>query len=239
MSDTDEQKLKAFAEAIRSKADTPQAKAFVENVIARIERSDAYYTALGNFVNNFSQVETTLQHTLWMVSGVKADVAPAIFSGLRVEGCLQFLRRIADAKKWNSPKKQALEEIIARLGPINKLRNDILHYGATMDLSAEHSWLISNRGFAHTPQKIREFLITPSLLDNVSSDLRKLFYLIIVLGLRELFGPKGGAWVKRRFAPFLKPAWLYKPPPQAKTVGKNRKTHRKLPRRQPPSRGKP
>jgi hypothetical protein len=239
MSDTDDQKLKAFAGAIRSGADTPQAKAFVEDVIARIERSDAYYTALGKFVSDFSRVETTLHTSLWAIAGVRAPVAQAIFSGFKIEGCLQLIKRIADAKNWPATSKQRLENITSHLGPINKLRNDILHYGVTPDLGAADAWLLSNKGFVHIPEKIRETSITPALLKAATSDLTKLFGLVIALTFYVLM-PDDELQKQLEDSPLkLKSAWLYKPPQQAKKSGKSQKTRRKQPRRHRASREKP
>src|SRR5689334_14321562 len=121
-------KLRKLAKAARAQS-TPETRPLIENIIAHMERSPSYYSALGRFVSDFSRIETTLQRTLWIAAGVSDNVAPAVFSGLKVEGCLQFIKRIADAKGWKTSQSDLLEEITSRLGPINKLRNDILHYG--------------------------------------------------------------------------------------------------------------
>src|ERR1700678_4058247 len=102
MSDSDNAELEEIAKRLRSSADTPQAKKFAEQVIALAARSTAYYMALGQFVSHFSRVETTLQHALWVAAGVDAKIGPAIFGGVKVEGCLQFIKRIADAKGWEA-----------------------------------------------------------------------------------------------------------------------------------------
>jgi|ERR1039457_6746729 hypothetical protein len=91
MSDTDDVRIETFAEALRSKANTPEFKAFAEDVIARMKRTPAYYAALGRFVTEFSRVETTILTSLGVVAGVPPPVAQAIFSGIKVEGCLQFI----------------------------------------------------------------------------------------------------------------------------------------------------
>jgi hypothetical protein len=44
-----------------------------------------YWEALGRFVSLFSLVEENMQVALWRCVGVKAPVAPAIFSGTRVD----------------------------------------------------------------------------------------------------------------------------------------------------------
>src|ERR1700722_13093198 len=129
MSDSDDDvvKLQKLAESLRASAYTREAKAFVDDVIARVERSPAYYAALGRFVSDFSRVETTLQYALWAAAGVGRPLGPAIFSGHKIDGCLQLMKRIADAKGWELSQKEMLDEITDRLGPLNRLRNDILH----------------------------------------------------------------------------------------------------------------
>ena len=205
----DDAKLEELAESLRASADTPEAKAFVEDAIARIERSPAYYAALGQFVSSFSRVETTLQYALWAAARVHRPLGPAIFSGYKIEGCLQLMKRIADAKDWEPSQKEMLEEITNRLGPLNRLRNDILHFGTSIDFNAEDSWFWSNRDFVHIPEKIREFSITPAVLDDASSDLSKLFGLIILLSVTDLAGSERGASIRPLLDPLLARAWLY------------------------------
>jgi hypothetical protein len=239
MSDADDPDIDAFAEALRSKTDaTPEFKAFAEGLIARMKHGPAYYDALGHFVSDFSRIETTLQQALWMAAGVEPTVARAIFSGLKVEGCLQFMKRIADAKKWKPDQKRRLEEITQRLGPLNKLRNDILHYGVTLDVGTPDSWLFSNRNFAHIPEKIREFSITPRLLTDASADLSKLFYLTVLLSLYDRPSPKFGRSIEKKLAEHLDRAWRYKPPQPTARAGTNRRVRQKGPRQRPASLGK-
>jgi len=242
MSDTDDPKLKAFAEAVRleaSKPDaTPQFKALAEDVIARVKRSPAYYYALGSFVSEFSKVETTLHSSLTIFAGVKHAVAQAIFGGLKVEGRLQTIKRISDAKNWEPRKKERLDEIVSRLGPINKLRNDILHYGASLDLNAEDSWLVTNKEHVHIAEKIRETSVTPKLLEDASADLRKIFFLIIALSFDDISAERAPS-IETEFEEFLKPAWRYKSPQPARKVGKSQQTRQKPPRQHRASRGKP
>jgi hypothetical protein len=231
--------IEDIAKALRSaKNQTPEYRALIENAIARMERTPAYYEALGGFVTEFARVETTLQQTLWLAAGVPATVARAIFSGLKVEGCLQFIKRVADAKNWSATQQAQLKEITDRLGPINKLRNDILHHGVSPDLSAPDSWLFSNREFAHIPEKIREFAITPALLNGASADLSKLFHLSMLLGLYAT-DQKLGQSTERQLDRFLRPAWQYKPPQPAKTAGRSPKAHPKRPRQRRASPLKP
>jgi hypothetical protein len=242
MPDNDAAQFEAIAKAFReAAADNPEQLAIMEGIIAHMKRTPPYYAALGRFVSRFSQVETTLQTSLWIIARIKPPVAPAIFNGLKIEGCLQVIKRIADAKNWSAAKKKRLEEITNRLGPINRLRNDILHYGASINLSMEDAWLLSNKRYAHIPQKIRETLITPAILNDASSDLDKLFYLIIFLGLDDRgtkFSRSTKATLQKSFPAALGGAWLYKPPPPITREDKSQETRQKRPRQRPAFRGK-
>jgi hypothetical protein len=226
MPDDDDVPIEVLAERLRAGPNTPEFQAFAEDVIARMYRTPSYYTALGKFVSQFSKVETILQAALWIIAGVKSPVAQAIFGGLKIEGHLQLIKRIADAKNWSIARKEKLEKIASHLGPINKLRNDILHYGTTIDPTAEDSWLLTNKGYVHIPEKIREVSITPAMLDNASNDLSKLFYLIIFLGLDEM-SPQLSSETEEKMADAVPPTWLYKPPPQGAKADKSQKTPQK------------
>ena len=239
MSD-DDVSIEVLAERLRAAAvETPEHEPFMEDVIARMYRTPAYYTALGKFVTDFSRVETILQTSLLLISGVLSPVAQAIFGGHKIEGCLQLIKRIADAKNWPTDKKAKLEEIINHLGPINKLRNDILHYGTTIDLNAEDAWLLSNKAHVHIPEKIRETSITPALLGDVCSDLDKLWALIILLGVHDLdISISTMMKADEFFSDRIKRSWLYKPPQQAKKSDKSQQTPQKRARPRLSSRAK-
>jgi hypothetical protein len=216
----DDPQIQELVATLKSRADSPELDNVTAGLPSFVKKTSAYYGALGKFVTRFSQVETFLQQTLWSAARVDIPVAPAIFSGLKVEGCLQYLKRIADAKGWDLNQKSRLEEITNRLGQINKLRNDILHYGVLFDPTAEDGWLMSNKDFAHIPKKIRETSITPQLLGDASADLTKIFVMVILLTFHDRW-PEVGARLEKSADEVLANAWRYKPPPPAKTADKS------------------
>ena len=78
-----------------------------------------------------------------------------------------YINRIADAEKWTSEKRQDWQKIFSQIGLINRLRNDILHYGTTTFGSVR---VVTNAAAAHTPERIREIHIKPAILDKASQD---------------------------------------------------------------------
>lgn len=94
------------------------------------KKNAPYMFALGNFISMFSALEAKLQAALWKFAGVTPPGAQAVFSGVRVNGAMQFINRLADAQNWDKARKDELQFMFAQLGIINRLRNDLLHYGA-------------------------------------------------------------------------------------------------------------
>lgn len=55
-----------------------------------------YCLALGRFVHLFSVAETLMTNLLWFLSGVKIEVAPAVFNSVRMANARDSIRRILD-----------------------------------------------------------------------------------------------------------------------------------------------
>jgi hypothetical protein len=215
----DDPQIQEFAAAMKTRGIFPGLDKATADLPSFLKKTTTYYEELGRFVARFSHVEVFLQQTLWNAARVEIPVAPAIFSGLKIEGCLQYLKRIADATEWTENQRTRLEEITNRLGQINRLRNDVLHFGVSFDPTAD-GWLMSNKDFAHIPEKIRELSITPQLLRDASADLTKILVLVILLTLHDRW-PESGAKLEQAADGVLGTAWRYKSPQPIKTADKS------------------
>ncbi len=122
--------------------------------------------------HTFSDIEATMQATLWHFAGVSTPTAQAVFSGTRIEGAMQFINRIADAQRWKKSKRNQIQHIFTQLGHLNKLRNEILHYGAWM--LAPGAWIVSNKEFAHMIERIRSIQISPETLREATADVENI-----------------------------------------------------------------
>jgi hypothetical protein len=180
--------------------------------------SDEYYTSLGRFIAEFSQVEALLQVTLWILVGVRPPVAGAVFSGVRAEEAANKIKRIGDAQKWSETRMAEWKVISDRLGILRTLRNDILHYGA--EWLSEDTWLVTNRRVAHT-EKVTETIVTVASLNEATKDLVKLEMHVFDF----LFGDQMCAESRETMSEaILKPAWLYKSSQPAGRRDKSRNT---------------
>jgi hypothetical protein len=191
-----------------------------------------YWEALGRFITMFSVVEENVQLALWRAAGVKPPVAPAIFSGTRIEAATGHIKRIAEAQKWPKRKRAELAEVFKQLSDLTRIRNDMLHYGASS--SGPDEWTVSSRLVAHIAERIRETKISPAILHQMSEDLFK-----ITLHLAGIERRGKPVRVHPSIAPILARAWLYKSQPQPnlnKTRGSQVPRNKRLRRsRQPQS----
>jgi hypothetical protein len=135
-------------------------------------------------------------------------VAPAIFSGTRLDACRDYIRRIAEAQNWSRRKQDELSDVFKQLSELTRVRNDILHYGALM--TGPDEWTVSNKLLAHTRDKIRNTRISVEALDQMSDDLYKIMLHlagIVKRGKRVRTPPVVEAVLRR--------AWLYRPDRQS------------------------
>lgn len=190
------------------------------------KHTDKFHLALGQFVAAFSLVEVTLLKALCVLAHVRAPYAQALLSGVRTDAAMSYINRIAEAERWPDDKRVDWQRIFSQLGLINKLRNDILHHGAGI---AGNSWLVSNRRVAHHPDRIREMLITPAIINDATADAGDITTLLMLLG-----GPSVGivmnrnwrSWMRKR----LREPWRYKQPPQVDWL----RMMTEIPPKQPP-----
>lgn len=194
------------------------------------ERLQAYYEALGRFVQMFAEVERVIAQTLWAYSGTKAEVAKIVFAGTQSDHAAGYLKAVAKATNKSNESLDDLGYVLNQFGKIRGDRNDILHYGAKF--IAEGKGLVSNAWKAKAEPT--EFLISADALLHMETDLRKI---IAHLGYRHL----GRAWPEsaldqKILDDTLHSPWRYKrfPPLKSETNKReprpDRKRGPKLPR---------
>jgi hypothetical protein len=186
-----------------------------------LETSDPYFKALGIFVHAFAEVEGWMLTMLTMLSGVRDESGPALFSGVRIEQGISFIRRLYEAHRC--PIDPALDEALRQLAIINNVRNRILHYGGLVGGDAR---VVSTYRAAHIPERIQEFPISATKLDAMSEDLLTIIYLFSVVL------PRSRPWIIPDSVPaFEPPAWQHKP--QSPTPDPDR-SRDQTPKREPP-----
>ena len=194
-----------------------------ERIAKTLVGLDTFYLALGQFVAQFSETEALIQTVFWELAGIQSPTAQAVFSGVRTDDAMGKITRIADAQKWSLSAKNKKDFIFGQLKHINKLRNNILHYGA--QLEGPDTWKVTNENFVHVPENISSEVISPQILQAARNDLDTIELLLIDLIL--INGPHEQA-ARDAIDEALKTSWQYKPPPQA---GRRRKNRDRTPKR--------
>jgi hypothetical protein len=196
------------------------------------KRLQAYYEALGRFVDMFARVETAIALTLWMYAKTKPQIAKIIFAGARIDTSSTYIKQLAEATSAPQELRDDLVDVLQQVGIINHVRNYVLHYGATS--VAEGNAIVSD--VLKAKGQPTEFPISPTALDNMTTDLRKITF---HLNYRHLGRPvPRGELGRDALGNVLLSPWQYKhpAPPKARTVpAKYRRSHKRGPKpsRQP------
>jgi hypothetical protein len=131
--------------------------------------------AVGWFVTMFSIVEQQVNQTLWQVANVEPAIARCIFP-TRMDAALDQLKRISEAMEWETTergfvRKALLDQVKKDLGEINRLRNDLLHYGISGPVDMPGTAVITNEKYAHVKSRIRKTEVSAAMLDSLGTQL--------------------------------------------------------------------
>jgi len=175
-----------------------------------------YWSALGRFIHECAAVETALHTLVLHMTGVSRGVAKAIFSGLRTDGAMDFIRRLNTARAGGPDAYIAAEidAVFPQIKAITQTRNDIVHLGGHgVPRETDNYWK------ALTSDQVIRRDVNPETLYAMTLDLIKarmhLGMMITPATIRTKSSPN---------FPVLKHAWLYTPPqpPKPRKDGKDR-----------------
>jgi hypothetical protein len=168
-----------------------------------IESVDSYYKSLGRFVHTFAKVEFTVFLVLRYYAKISLDAARALLDGIRADLTQSKLRRLQEIGLIDKAKWEDVDRVLKQFSEINKFRNDLLH-DLTI-LSETGRGIVSNIGKALHEGRFEQSLTSPDILDNATSDLRKINMHLYVkhMGRR---GPDSA-----RIEAYLREPWQYKP----------------------------
>jgi len=93
------------------------------------DNTDAYYLALGRFIDSFAAVEKLLLTCMRIWCGIPDNIARAIFSGVRTDAATNYITRTLTVTNADQSTKDDFQYIFTQLGHINAIRNLVVHYG--------------------------------------------------------------------------------------------------------------
>ena len=178
-----------------------------------------YWQALGQFIETYAHTEAVLFETLASYTDIPIEVARAVFSGVRTDASMDFIRRIIAVNGLETEKHTDPGELFEHLKFITDLRNHVVHYRSF--LTDDSVRMASNITRALSPEKIKELRVSAEILGKATHDLEKIY---AQLGM-DILAPMLSLAQRARHLPVLNDAWLYKPPPNPQK--KVRKSSRK------------
>jgi hypothetical protein len=167
-------------------------------------RERAYHEALGRFIDRFSRAEATIEYVLRHYAKTGPRVAVVIFSGVRMEAAVTFIRKLAPDAAISTEARAHLLDMLQQLNVINGARNNLLHFGA--ESIAEGSGFVTNE-LKRARGKATVFPISPETLDQMTDDLKAI---IIHLLLDHAGRPALSPNTRALLLASMPSAWRYK-----------------------------
>lgn len=168
---------------------------------------ERYYLELGRFIQRFAGLEASLQSLLWKHANVSPEVARSIFSGVRVDQALSFIKRLHRAHDLNM--HPLILEAFDQIGTINSARNMIIHYGARFEKGEPQ--FVTNQRIAYRPDEAQSFPISSKILDQLISDIAHIQLRFGLLSSRDKMTP---ARFEKAVQRLQQRAWRYKHAPE-------------------------
>lgn len=137
-----------------------------------------YKEAIGDFLQTYARVESTAFELLQHYAGVSNQVARALFSGTRMKGALEYVKRIAEFTGKSGEIQEELRVISQQIGEITKARDLLVHYGTGFTSSGQG--IISNMRVAGE-RTLQERPMSREILYDMKRDLEKLILHMAVL----------------------------------------------------------
>ena len=192
---------------------------------ATLPNMEDYWASLGQFIDQFARIEFVIFLVLARLSKMDGNSAKAVLSGFRMKEAASLIRRLFEVQKHSWQAKREIGQVLTQLGHIIDARNDIIHYGAQIRTNPK-ALVVTNRLTALTDSRIRERVVSPEMLEQMTADLIKINYHL----LPYLLNPADARQQrkKHRFRKVRSAAWQYTPPAQHPV---QRKRREKPPRR--------
>jgi hypothetical protein len=179
-----------------------------------------YWYHLGRFINSFSQAEAQILLLLRKISRISPAAAGVVFHGLRLEQAKDQINNLLSVR-GNEKRKMRLARPFDHLMAIGTIRNNIVHWGATLE--REGGFKVSNKKYS--PLKPKESMINIDDLDALYKDL-SVIHILLWLETNDV---RSGDPMYRSVAQV---PWLYIPPQPTPPASKKDRSPTK--RRTPP-----
>ena len=166
---------------------------------------EPYWTALGKFLHRYAQIEQTLNIILRLTAGVTHKRGRALFSGTRVAGAIELIKRIHDddgraLSPW-------LVKALPKLKELTTARDLILHQGFALDSEQ----IVVSNSTRTVPRNAKTLRYSVSDLYDMEADTCVAHACLNMWWLEERY-PKSLQKMRRREEKLAQIPWRHKPP---------------------------
>ena len=132
-----------------------------------------YHRALGQFIEEFAACEGIVFSVLTFYAGVSLPVAKAVFARTRMDGAIDYINRIAEARSMAPERRADLAKIFSQLKLITEMRNKIIHYGSFV--STDKDRITTTFRVALTRERVQEHRASIDVLEAMTADIIRIY----------------------------------------------------------------
>jgi hypothetical protein len=162
-----------------------------------------YHTALGEFITLFSIVEWDINNLIRYYLKISREKLNILQGAYRMDNGLDILNKLRVAGRIPKDRISELDEIVSHLRKINRLRNDIVHYGIGNATSGNET-VVSNEFYAYKNKNIVSHVVSTRILNFAQIDLA-----MLLIRINLLLHPQSRA--RPHNAKVLHETWRYTP----------------------------
>jgi hypothetical protein len=177
------------------------------DIVGSLEHEEKYYLALGRFIHNFAEAESTLKAYFSELLEIDTDTANAVFSGMRAKLAMDNIRRLHE--RYGAKYDPLYDDVREQFGQILAARDSIIHWGARFSEGSDA--LVTNERYVYAEDKIRSFPISADILEDMTTDLQAIELRLRAAEWRKKMDTKS---FTELFGNLDKPAWRYKHAPK-------------------------
>ena len=136
-----------------------------------------YHRALGQFIETFSCCEGIVFSVLTFYAGVTIPVAKVLFGRTRMDGAIDYINRLVEARSMVPERRPDLTKILSQLRLITEMRNRIIHYGSFV--TADKGRVTKTPRGAVTPKAAQEHRASIEVLEAMTADVSRIYIALL------------------------------------------------------------
>jgi hypothetical protein len=176
---------------------------------------EVYWRALGRFIHRYAMLEQQIAYLLSLCAKVPKERAQALFSGVRVKDAMGMIEKLREVR--GDPEDPDLTRLKKHLGDITDMRNNIVHYGATLHADGFHV-----KNTRTIPRLQTNTAVSAAQLEAMTDDMQTMAATLYVHQCIESQGKFDAADFVTDWREVGRSPWKYKPPPQGGGQNKRR-----------------